>query len=140
MFCYSKELTEYDGIMFTVLPFEYNNEWYISCQPPLEHEPYFIIQNGGYSSHTKKARISIKEPKYIHCSDDPMEEWILNDEEKIKLIELLNLPCKKVYSYEKSELTLWEFMLAEYEYNSESKIARYRKVLGLPMPDYTQLK
>ena len=92
---------------------------------------YMRVANGGFQSEyrkgfTKYSRISLTEPKYIHCSDDSTPEWILNDNEKKILMETL--------------APKWDYLLDFYEDQSIGMYGKTIHVKGLPMPDYTKLK
>lgn len=140
MFCYSKELTEFDGLMTVVLPYWYNHKWTIACNTPIDHEPYFIMYYGSIMEHDKKARISIFKPEYVHCTDDPTPEWILTDEEINEMIGIFNLPCKETDPALDSDNTVWKNMLIDYEFTSESDNPYYKNIVNRELPDYTKLE
>lgn len=137
----SKELYEHEDVNFTVLPFDYNKKWFINCYPPEHGEPYFIVYDGYLEYHKRKARISIKEPKYIHCSDDPTEEWIMNSNEILELISIMKTKVKDIYEGSELDITLWEFMLMRYKREmDEWAYFEFDVPLDYLMPDYTKLE
>lgn len=91
---------------------------------------YMRVANGPFpdplKGFTKYSRISLTEPKYIHCSDDSTPEWILNDNEKKILMEIL--------------APEWNNLLHYYKTQTEAIIGKSINIEGLPMPDYTKLK
>ena len=137
----SKELHEYEDVNITVLAFDYNGKWFINCYPPEYGEPYFIVYDGSLDQHKRKARISIKEPKYINCSDDPTPEWIMSSDDISELISIMKTNVKDIYKGSVFDMTLWEFMLMRYK-NEMDEWAHFEfdVPLDYPMPDYTKLE
>lgn len=94
----SRELTEFSWTECRILNDNSDYRWIIQLHPPIERDDvmYFKIYNNlvpGQTpmlNSTKCARISLLTPKYIHCSDCSKEEWILNNNEKNHLCEILD--------------------------------------------------
>ena len=132
MFLLSNELGENENV--SVVPMPYNGEWMICCFPTEYNDPSFTLYHGALLEHDKKARISIKEPKYIHCTDDPTAEWNLTDDEKLKLMNVLKSPSEHGYS-------IWENILRSYKREMDNWAHfKFDVPMDYPIPDYTKLK
>lgn len=94
--------------------------------PEPESDLRYIRVSNGSAENKKSSRISLLAPEYIHCSDDPTPEWILNDKEKLMLMEVLR--------------ENWDLMVRQYEFQTEAIYCQAVSIRDLTMPDYTQLK
>lgn len=109
---------------------------FINSKPP--YLPAFKLYYGdneyrGFVKYStaKMCRISLLEPKYLGLKG---EDLILTQEQKIRLIEILNSP----YEYHPSE-TLWEAIIGYYNvFHRDMEHDTYLNE-KLPMPDYTKL-
>ena len=102
----------------------------IYIHPPVNKDKiYFQIYDDIDISKAKRlARISMTKPEYIHCNDCSKEEWILSEDEKDKFIPIIQSKwecIKRIFAKE-----------VKYEPSYERCVDW---ILGLPMPDYTQL-
>lgn len=92
---------------------------------------YFIVYPYGYFDGifncNKMARISVFEPRYIICSDSTKNNWIMNVEEKMKLVNMLTDDVwREILNQYKFQLEVWD--------NFSCNLPEY-----IPMPDYTKL-
>lgn len=129
----SRELTEHS--LINIFGSWQNENMYIMASPPvMRHDLFYIkvFNSDDLFTATKVARISLLKPEYIHCSDNP--EWILNDDEKRQLIEILSAEVNNQMSH-------WELLLLDYE--AEIEFAEYDiaslNMTKWKMPDYTKL-
>ena len=99
---------------------------FITPPRPESNLRYIRVATNGTEEHIKSSRISLLAPEYIHCSDDPTPEWILNDKEKLMLMEVLR--------------ENWDMMVKQYEFQTEAIYCQAVSIRDLTMPDYTQLK
>ena len=117
---------------------------------------YFkLYNNDSYIKSTKVARISMLKPNYlVHKNDDGKENWILNNKEKRKLVNLLHSKNE-----EYGILSNWQVIIATYnrdnfhipfinlvmrnitfdDYNEKVKTIKGAILLNQPMPDYMKL-
>lgn len=117
---------------------------------------YFkLYNNDSYVKATKVARISMLKPNYlVHKNDDGKENWILNNKEKRKLINLLHSKNEEYVI-----LSNWQVIIATYnrdnfhipfinlvmrnitfdDYNEKIKTIKGAIPLNQPMPDYMKL-
>lgn len=117
---------------------------------------YFkLYNNDSYVKATKVARISMLKPNYlVHKNDDGKENWILNNKEKRKLINLLHSKNEEYVI-----LSNWQVIIATYnrdnfhipfvnlvmrnitfdDYNEKVKATKGAIPLDQPMPDYMKL-
>lgn len=117
---------------------------------------YFkLYNNDSYVKSTKVARISMLKPNYlVHKNDDGKENWILNNKEKRKLINLLHSKNEEYVT-----LSNWQVIIATYnrdnfhipfinlitknitfdDYNEKVKTIKGAISLDRPMPDYMKL-
>lgn len=92
---------------------------------------YFIVYSYGYFDDifncNKMARISVFEPSYIICSDSTKNNWIMNAEEKMKLMNMLTDDVwREILNQYKFQLEVWD--------NFSCNLPEY-----ISMPDYTKL-
>lgn len=92
---------------------------------------YFIVYPYGYFDDifncNKMARISVFEPSYIICSDSTKNNWIMNAEEKMKLMNMLTDDVwREILNQYKFQLEVWD--------NFSCNLPEY-----ISMPDYTKL-
>ena len=132
----SKELTEtYNVNAFGVDYARSGNKMCIFMNPPVGRYDLFYMKvfDNDLFNATKVARISLLKPEYIHCSDNP--EWILNEQEKQDLIDILQ--SNTIFDH----LNNWELIL--FHYQSQLEFAGYDiskiQLESLPMPDYSKL-
>ena len=124
--------------------------------PTRYNNQYFKLYNSNIiSKATKVARISMLKPNYlIHKNDDGKENWILNNKEKRKLVNLLH---SKNEEYD--ILSNWQVIIATYnrdnfhipfvnlimknitfdDYNEKVKTIKGAISLDQSMPDYMKL-
>lgn len=102
--------------------------------------PYMRVTDGNHLNYTKSCRISLIEPEYVEVSDDPLDTWRFNDEEKKEFIKMMNSSAKDLlnHDYIKSDITFWDYLLKEYDFQVDSQ--GNKCLAGKPMPDYTKLK
>jgi hypothetical protein len=133
----SRELSERTDVEAMCVRFR--NTGSIRCiwvnMPVRRHDLfYFKVFDADLFEATKCARISLLEPKYIRCSDNP--EWFLNEKEKKELMEILTSKSNTNH-----RITNWQFML--YSYQSQLEWAGYEDdidISNLQIPDYMKLE
>ena len=110
------------------------------CPSYNENVPfYFKLYNDScIEGATKQARISILEPKYVIPPVSYKERWILNNDEKEKLIKILRTRI----SVSNVKYTVYEYIKFSYK---EQRFGMHGldvpgNFMKLPMPDYTKLK
>lgn len=137
----SRELTEWSQCSVPIASDAYKYGWRIVLHPPVERNDimYFKLYNIAGEcpddlhptcgpSSTKCARISITEAQYIECSDTTKNNWILNNDEKEILKQILTPD-------------VWYSLLFHYQ----NEISGYDDIYGniditnLPIPDYSKL-
>lgn len=100
---------------------------------------YFKLYNDScIEKATKQARISILEPEYIIPPISYKERWILNNDEKEKLIKILQTNM----DIQGMQYTVYEYIKFSYK---EQRYGMHslnvpENFMKLPMPDYTKLK
>lgn len=110
------------------------NGWTLQLFPSTKYPDmgYFVVYPcGGFDNIcncNKMARISFFEPMYIECKDSSKDAWVLSENEKIKLVNMLteNIWVEMLKEY-KFQLEVWE--------NFHCNLPQY-----IPMPDYRLLK
>lgn len=99
-----------------------------------------VVENNWYFriadlDRTKSMRISMTSPKYIYRNDNVEHNWILTDEEKIALIEYLNVPDSIMIT-----MTTWKSLIYYYNVQLDFYAPKLKRIpMDLPMPDYTKL-
>lgn len=107
--------------------------WIIHIHPSNVLPPYFKIYKdclfpGKYSGWSARycTRISMLSPEYIQCNDCTMTSWILNEDERNHLCEIVK--------------GRWQFLLSSYADELEWYIGEpHPEIMQLKMPDYTKL-
>ena len=151
----SDELKERDMLEELVFGFdETQNNWWIFITYPLDLDEtklyYFrvlVYEGDDYTLPVKSARISMTEPKYILCSDDPYQ-YFLNEEEKKTLMDILTKTYTGLdmyayqYEYQRivDSITGWDYLLYKYQEQSRFINGTTHLIDGLPMSDYIKLK
>lgn len=129
----SRELTEFSQIDARIYNDDSEYDWAIHVYPSIEWDDvmYFVIYDKCLvddvkSENTKMARISMLTPEYITCTDSSKASWILNENERAHLYDILTADNGKI----------WDNM--KYFYAHELNCYDSRKIdLGdLVMPDY----
>jgi hypothetical protein len=141
----SQELTEAYGVDALIWVARDVN-WSIWLHPATKSDMvYFQLFDSKDMFVSKKcARISVKSPEYITCSDDFRERWILDDHEKATLCNILNkeyIVWAGPNRYDHSGRTIWETLLETYveQVMYTGYIGDLSYVPSLPLPDYTKL-
>ena len=131
----SKELSEECWCEFIVINFNTNNKRFsIYVTPPTSgNKLYFKVLDRDWNNSIKCARISLLKPEYIHCSDCELDEWILNDQEKKDLVDVLQT---KIYL---GEMTYWQYLTDQYDFQTKFLPNYNPNIINLPMPDYMKL-
>lgn len=131
----SRELTEYSQTEARVYNCD-DNKWAIQINPPIERSDliYFILYDHKFlcdiiTNKTKMARISMMTPEYIHCNDSSKEEWILTEEERDQLYEILTKDNNKI----------WEMIKSCYHDELQAYDERNLNLSDLEIPDYSKL-
>lgn len=97
--------------------------------------PYIRITNYSHMSYTKSCRISLIEPKYIKANDDPYDNWIFTEQEKIDFINMLKDNVYNVLSNigdSFKDLSMWQYILQCYNFQIDDN--KFTKTT--PMPNY----
>ena len=130
----SSELTENTQVECRIcnLP----NGWAIQIYPPLERNDimYFILYDKQFiddimSDSVKMCRISITSPSYIQCSDCSKMKWILNEDEKQYLFNILK----------ENNMKLWEILKNSYSEQLLYYDNRKLDLSNIQLPDYRLL-
>ena len=118
--------------------------------------PYFkVVNHNSFRKAEKIARISFLKPEYIiHKNRDGKTNWVLNNQEKRHMIELLHQKSTNIFRDGK-RMSNWEKAIAQY--NMENSLinniekAEDKKLkdtkdfekealpIDLPIPDYMKL-
>lgn len=110
-----------------------NYGWIVHIHPSNTLQPYFKVykncsfpgKNSGWSAEYC-SRISMTEPKYIHCDDCSLKEWVLDSDEKDHLCEIIK--------------ESWSFLLSSYVDELKWYTGKeYSEIYKLPIPDYSKL-
>ena len=130
----------FDEEMDGAAVFAANRERMLLRVNPIEgiEEPHFIILDENSPHTTKICGISILAPKYVHIPlEEGIERWFLDEEEKKKLCQILNVVQR--FGHHKKKKT-WKVILEKY--NHEAKFvdnSGYPINLDLPKPNYLEL-
>ena len=132
----SRELTEFSQIDARIYNDDSEYDWALHVYPPIERDEimYFVIYDKCLiddvrSENTKMARISMRAPEYITCTDSSKESWILNENERAHLYDILTADNEKTWD------NLKYFYAHEMNWYDDRKI----NLDDLAMPDYRLL-
>ena len=107
---------------------------------PTEQSPHINIYEGSMTLSTKCCRLSLIEPKYLFTSDCDVEDWILTDEEKRRLIAILQSQNNTIGFFGESSDTVWDYIIKLYNFQVYCNTG-IKCILpeDLPIPDYRKL-
>lgn len=136
----SKALQEYEYSIYVI-----SNPYYIEKKykqfnisiyaTTADKYPYIKVTNDSYINYTKSCRISLIEPKYIKANDDPYDNWVFTEQEKIDFINMLKDNVYNVLSNigdSFKDLSMWQYILQCYNF----QIGDNKFIKTTPMPNY----
>lgn len=129
----SEKLKEDYNISFMIDDFKDKNMC-LWCMVTPEN-PHINIYHNHIWKSDKCARVSLLDPTYINAYDTDIDIWILNDKEKEDLISILS--SKNVYGFKDIADTVFEYILASYNYELEKDV--FKDIHSIQIPDYTKL-
>lgn len=129
----SRELTEFSQIDARIYNDDSEYDWALHVYPPIERDDvmYFVLYDRSMiddvrSDKTKMARISMLAPEYVTCTDSSKERWILNENEKAHLYDVLT----------ENDGKIWDNMKYFYAHELNWYDSRKIDLDDLAMPDY----
>ena len=132
----SKELCELSTVESRIYNDFSEYKWIIHIYPPYNKydSPYFLLYDNltvgdaTFERSTKCARISMISPEYVRCSDSSKKEWILNNDEKRHLCELMS-----------NDWIWYDLLISSYEDELKFCYGKNINMHHIKRPDYMQL-